>query len=68
MAIDIFTKEKEDFVSELKKAGYAVEDDHGVVIAIAKADEYEGAKGKVKEIAKTAKYDLSYGVRRQKKS
>lgn len=66
MAIDIFAKEKEEFVSELKRAGYVVEDDHGVVIAIAKADEYEEAKAKVKEIAKAAKYDLSYGVKKQK--
>lgn len=64
MAIDVFAREKEDFVFELKKSGYTVEDDHGVVIAVAKAEEYEDAKVKVAEIAKSVKYDLSYGIRK----
>lgn len=63
---DVFAKEKEEFVSELKKAGYAVEDDHGVVVAVAKPEEYAVAKAEVGKIAKAAKYDLSYGVRKKK--
>lgn len=65
MGENTFAKEKEVFAAALKKAGYTVVDDHGVVVAIAKADEYVAAKTEVEKIAKSVKYDLSYGIRKQ---
>lgn len=64
--MDIFSKEKEKFASALKGAGYTVVDDGGVVVAIAKPEDYESAKIDVEEIAKSMKYDLSYGIRMQR--
>ena len=64
MATDIYSKEKESFVAELQKAGWHTTDDHGVVMVAVPSAKYEEAQKNVKEIVKIAKYDLSYGIKK----
>lgn len=63
MGENTFAKEKEVFAAALKKAGYEVADDHGVVVALVGAEGYSDAKKKVGEIVKQVGYELSYGVK-----
>lgn len=60
---DRFAKEKEDFVAALQKRGYAVEDEHGCVMVIAKRDVYRQTTEEVRALASELKYSMSFGVK-----
>lgn len=60
-----FSKQRESYLSALKKAGLHTADEQGVVIVLSPEEAYEDDKKKVQKIAKETGYELSYGIRKK---